>query len=126
MSKNIILYDQFCYLCKQSKKIINTLDWFNVFEWQSLQSYQEKNDLSVEEKQELAGEIHLRKKTGETLTGFYAVRFVLLRCVLTFWLGALAYIPKADLIGNPIYRWVAKNRYRLFKNKCEDGTCRIH
>ncbi|WP_157967323.1 MULTISPECIES: thiol-disulfide oxidoreductase DCC family protein [Paraliobacillus] len=126
MAKNIILYDQFCYLCQQSKKIITALDWFNVFEWKSLQSYQATNKLSEEEKQELVGEIHLRKKNGETLTGFYAVRFVLLRCVLTFWLGVLAYLPKADLIGNPLYRWVAKNRYHLFKNKCENGTCRIH
>lgn len=126
MAKNLILYDQFCYLCKQSKKMVKAIDWFRVFEWQSLQSYQKVNSISDEKKKALKGEIHLIKKNGESLTGFYAIRYVMLHCVLTFWLGALAYLPKADLIGNPIYRWVAKNRYRLFKNKCENGACRIH
>ena len=126
MIKNLILYDKYCYLCNQSKKIIKAIDWFRVFDWQSLQSYEKTTILSDQKKRALEGEIHLIKSSGESLTGFYAIRHILLRCVLTFWLGALLYLPKADQIGNPIYRWVAKNRYRMFKNKCENGTCRIH
>ncbi|GGM36924.1 hypothetical protein GCM10011351_23880 [Paraliobacillus quinghaiensis] len=126
MSKNLILYDQYCYLCTQSKRIIKAFDWFRVFDWQSLQSYEKTTNLSEQKKEALKGEIHLIKPTGESLTGFYAIRYVLLRCLLTFWLGALFYLPKADRIGNPIYRWVAKNRYRMFKSKCKNGTCRIH
>lgn len=124
--KSLVLYDQDCYLCKQSKKIMNVIDWFRVFKWESLQQYQDRKALTKHDREALAGEIHLKKSDGTTLQGFYAVRYILLRCPITCWIGLLSYLPKADLIGKPIYRWIAKNRYRLFKNKCKDGTCRIH
>ncbi|WP_182201744.1 thiol-disulfide oxidoreductase DCC family protein [Paraliobacillus salinarum] len=124
--KTLILYDENCYLCKQSKKIIKSIDWFRVFQWESLQYYQQRVTLSEEDKKALEGEIHLQRPDGELLKGFYAIRYILLRCVLTSWLGLLAYLPYADRIGNPIYRFIARNRYRIFKNKCANGTCRIH
>ncbi|MFB1051416.1 thiol-disulfide oxidoreductase DCC family protein [Paraliobacillus sp. JSM ZJ581] len=124
--KTLILYDQNCYLCKQSKKIIKWIDWFRVFKWESLQDYQKRVNLAEKDKKALEGEIHVKRPDGKLLKGFYAVRYILLRCVLTSWLGLLAYLPYTDRIGNPLYRFIARNRYRFFKNKCKKGTCRIH
>ncbi|SDK09056.1 thiol-disulfide oxidoreductase DCC family protein [Sediminibacillus albus] len=124
-SKSIVLYDKDCYLCQQTKKIIHILDWFKVFDWVSLQKYEQTNLLSNQEKEAIRGEIHIIMPNGNRITGYQAVRFMLIRCLLTMPLGILMYIPKSEIIGEPLYKWIAKNRYQLFKNKCTNGVCKI-
>ncbi|WP_222599153.1 thiol-disulfide oxidoreductase DCC family protein, partial [Aquibacillus kalidii] len=125
MGKPVILYDQYCYLCQQTKRIITALDWLNRLKWESLQKYSKDHTVTEQEKKMMEGEIHIKRENKEDLKGFYAVRFILLRCPLTTIIGALSYVPKAEIIGVPIYRWIARNRYRLFKDKCENGSCQI-
>ncbi|UFT98169.1 DUF393 domain-containing protein [Radiobacillus kanasensis] len=125
MGKTAVLYDRDCYLCNQTKRIVNKLDWFRRFQWISFQAYQQEHTLSEEEKRKLAGELHILTDKGETYSGYFAIRYMLLQCPLTFLLGACMSIPGAKYVGIPVYRWIARNRYRLFKSKCENGVCKI-
>ncbi|MDL4842572.1 thiol-disulfide oxidoreductase DCC family protein [Aquibacillus rhizosphaerae] len=125
LDKPIILFDEQCYLCRQSKRIISKIDWFNQFKWLSLQQYERNQQLTSVQKDAIKSEMHLIKKNGEVLVGFFAIRYILLHCPLTALAGLVSYVPKSDVIGNPMYRLVARNRYQLFKNKCDNGVCRI-
>lgn len=59
-------------------------------------------EISEQEKQALEGEIHVKKPDSKILKGCFTIRHLLLRCVLTSWVGALSYLPKAVRMGNPI------------------------
>ncbi|WP_077625013.1 thiol-disulfide oxidoreductase DCC family protein [Sediminibacillus massiliensis] len=124
--KPVVLFDRNCYLCQQSKKVIKFLDWLKVFDLYSLQEYEKTQPtLSSRAKEMLRGEIHVIKPNGETVAGYQAVRYILARIILTSPLGWLMYLPKSEIIGDPVYRWIAKNRYKLFQDKCTDGSCKL-
>ncbi|WP_159462162.1 thiol-disulfide oxidoreductase DCC family protein [Halobacillus sp. Marseille-P3879] len=127
MSKSIILYDAGCYLCRQSKKWIQILDFFKFFQWETIQnagSTEWEKDVNLNE-ENLSKEIHLITPDGKILRGFYSLRYVLIRTPLTFIAGLFMYIPGSGLVGVPVYKWIARNRYRIFKNRCKNGSCSI-
>jgi predicted DCC family thiol-disulfide oxidoreductase YuxK len=126
MNKLVVLYDEMCYLCQQSKRIFRFLDWLRVLDWVSLQAYEKVHPLSEGQKDTLRGELHVNLPNGKVLVGFYAVRAIMIWCPVISLFGVILYLPKADVWGVPLYRWIAKNRYRLFKQKCINGSCRIH
>ena len=60
---------------------------------------------------------------GRTAGGFDAFRLIA-RVLPALWpVLPLLYVPGAAWIGRRVYKWVAKNRYRLVK--C-DGVCSLH
>ncbi|MFE8703330.1 thiol-disulfide oxidoreductase DCC family protein [Cytobacillus sp. FJAT-54145] len=123
--KRIALYDGKCSLCKESKKIFQKLDVLNQVEWISLQQYNEENGECDFHPVELRKELHLLLPSGKALKGFFAVRSVLLRSPYSFVFALPLYIPFVHLIGSPIYRWIAKNRHKFLKRKCDDGSCSL-
>lgn len=126
MEKTKVLYDGNCFLCQQSKRWINKIDWLNKLSWVSLQDYEQQHSLEPEEKKAIQSEIHVFTPGGKVLVGYEAMRFIFLHCPITF-IGALfMYIPKTGVVGKPLYRLIAKNRYRIFKSRCKDGSCSIH
>ena len=124
--KNLALYDESCSLCQLSKKRVMSLDWFKQVKWVSLQEYEKKsNRIYIFNKKELRKELHLITERGEVLKGFYAIRKMMFHCPLLFIPGVICYIPFVDLIGNRVYRWVAKNRHFFFRQSCDDGKCSL-
>lgn len=123
MLKVIALYDETCSLCQMSKNRMMPLDWFNRVNWISLQDFEKKLSLPLINRKELRKELHLITVKGEILKGFYAIRKIMLQCPLLVILGVICYIPFADIFGNKIYRFVAKNRYLFFQNSCDDDKC---
>ncbi|WLD92456.1 thiol-disulfide oxidoreductase DCC family protein [Alkalihalobacillus sp. AL-G] len=124
MGQSNVYYDRDCILCKQTKKRLSRFDWFNQLAWVPIQEIDDASPqldrFSVQE------EMHLITKNSTLYRGFYAVRRLSLQLPLLAPVGVLLYIPFVDRIGNPIYRWVARNRHRFFKDECEDGACQIH
>lgn len=123
--KNVALYDETCSLCQLSKKKIMELDVLQRIEWVSLQTYEKTPNIISFNRKELRKEIHLITSKGKVLKGFYAMRNIMLQCPLLFIFGIICYVPFADVIGNPIYRWVAKNRHIFLRQSCKDGNCSL-
>ncbi|MCP3028309.1 DCC1-like thiol-disulfide oxidoreductase family protein [Halobacillus sp. A5] len=121
MNKPIILYDENCYLCRQTKLILQTFDWFNLFKWMAIQ----KEDVSKFKINinDLSKELHLITPSKKILKGYDSLRYAFIRTPLTFVVGAFMYMPGMRVIGEPLYRLIAKNRYRIFKNRCKNGSC---
>lgn len=123
--KTIALYDGTCSLCRETKRLSEKLDWLNKVEWVSLQEY-EKNPRSISfSNQDLRKELHIITPNGEVKKGYYAVRRLLLQFPATLILSVLLYVPFAALIGNPIYKWIAKNRKKFLRKNCDDGSCTL-
>jgi predicted DCC family thiol-disulfide oxidoreductase YuxK len=121
--KDLILYDGTCSLCLQTKKSISALDWFGQLNWVSLEEYEQGQQFF--NKEELRKEIHLLTESGKVLKGFSAIRRIMLKCPLLIGLGVVCYLPFAEKIGNPLYRFVATRRYLFLGKACKDGSCSI-
>lgn len=123
--KTIALYDGTCSLCKETKRIFNKLDWLNKVEWISLQEYEKMQGSLSFSRHDLRRELHIITPAGSVEKGYSAVRRLLLLFPATFLISTLLYIPFTALLGDPVYKWIAKNRHKFLKRKCDDGSCSL-
>ncbi|WML47245.1 DUF393 domain-containing protein [Neobacillus sp. PS3-34] len=123
--KMVTLYDENCSLCQETKRWFQKLDWLQRVKWTSLQEYEKGNYHQSFNKVELRKELHLILPSGRLLKGFFAVRKLLIHFPVTFIIGLILYIPLMPVIGVPIYKWIAKNRYRFFRKNCDNGSCSL-
>ncbi|MBU8879837.1 DUF393 domain-containing protein [Bacillus sp. FJAT-29790] len=125
--KTIALYDGTCSLCRKSKRIFEKLDWLGKVYWVSLQEYEKtaQSQVVLFDQMELRKELHIITSSGKVLKGYYAIRHILVLFPSTILMGVILFIPFSPLIGNPIYKWIAKNRHKFLKRKCEDGSCSL-
>ncbi|WP_110927381.1 thiol-disulfide oxidoreductase DCC family protein [Bacillus massiliglaciei] len=124
--KDLVLYDGQCILCRQTKKRLESIDWLKRTEWQSLQEYEQQERAILFKREDLRREMHLITPDGRVLRGFYAVRRIMLHTPVLALVGLMGYLPFADRLGNPLYRWIAKNRHLFFKKgTCKDGGCSL-
>lgn len=125
--KRMVLYDAKCLLCAKAKTSLKKWDWLDRVQWVSLQEYEEKGKTPFQAV-ELRKEIHLLIKNAQeekVLKGFLAMRAIFLQMPLTFILGLICYIPGAHIVGDPLYKWIAKNRHRFLKNQCDSESCSL-
>ncbi|RMD74159.1 MAG: DUF393 domain-containing protein, partial [Chloroflexi bacterium] len=72
------------------------------------------------------GQLHVVGPDGTIYRGAEAVRELLLQLPALRGLGELLRLPGALTLAQPVYEFVARNRY-LFGGKpttCDDGSCR--
>lgn len=101
-----VLYDARCAFCRRSKAIGEWLDWFRTMNWQPAPEAQ--------------GSIVVIKN-GQRRTHWQAVKTLALHTPLV-WLTVLpilALLPVFDPVGERLYRWIARNRYRLGGDTCD-------
>ncbi|WLR50305.1 DUF393 domain-containing protein [Bacillus tianshenii] len=117
-----VYYDADCGLCMQTKRTLRYLDWFRIVKWMPLQQLDEKVPIN---KEAAKRELHLVTSNGKVYAGFYAMRRLFLTFPATVLIGAVGYLPFIDKIGVPLYRFIARNRKKLLRNKCDNGKCEI-
>ncbi|WP_264738829.1 thiol-disulfide oxidoreductase DCC family protein [Cytobacillus firmus] len=123
--KTIALYDGTCSLCKETKKIFKKLDWLNKVEWISLQEYEKIPNSLPFSRHDLRRELHIITPSGGVKKGYSAVRRLLFLFPASFLISLLLYLPLTPILGDPIYKWIAKNRHKFLKKKCDDGSCSL-
>jgi predicted DCC family thiol-disulfide oxidoreductase YuxK len=123
--KTIALYDGTCSLCKETKRIFKKLDWLDKVEWISLQEYEKMPGSLSFSRQDLRKELHLITPSGNVKKGYSAVRRLLLLFPASFLISTFLYLPFTELLGDPAYKWIAKNRQKFLKKKCGDGSCSL-
>lgn len=125
------IYDGYCVICKQTKKIVNALDWLNRVEFLDLHNWTEVEKRYPQLNFEQAmGQMHVVTGDGQLMGGFEGVRRLLRDLPLGFPLWLVLQLPGMNWVGNAVYRFVARNRYKINKffgaPVCEDGTCKVH
>jgi predicted DCC family thiol-disulfide oxidoreductase YuxK len=121
----LVFYDTFCPVCRKSRFLLEQFDVGGRLQFRDIHDRDQmaREAPGVTYRQALA-EMIVRAPTGAIYGGFDAFRAIA-RVLPGLWpILPLSYIPGAGWLGRTIYRWVARNRYRL--TKCETGVCSLH
>jgi predicted DCC family thiol-disulfide oxidoreductase YuxK len=123
--KAVVLYDGACPLCQKSIRILRAIDWLKGLTFHDARDVANlpKADVPLVPKR-LIEEMHvLTPDRRHALAGFKAFRWMAWRIPLTVLSAPFLYIPGVPWLGNRVYLWVAKNRFRLVP--CKDGVCQL-
>jgi predicted DCC family thiol-disulfide oxidoreductase YuxK len=121
----LVFYDTFCPVCRRSRFF---LEQFDIGQRLVFRDIHDRDAMAREASgvsyRRALTEMIVRTPSGGIYGGFDAFR-VVARALPGLWpVLPLLYLPGAGWIGRRIYRWVARNRYRLAK--CESGVCSLH
>jgi predicted DCC family thiol-disulfide oxidoreductase YuxK len=121
----VLLYDGACPLCQRSVRILKKLNWLNKIHFQDARDTRNLPPSEVPlVPRRLLEEMHVVAPDRKRIfAGFKAFRWIAWRMPLTVLLAPFLYLPGIPWLGNKIYLWVAKNRFRLVP--CKDGVCQL-
>ena len=123
-SAAVVLYDGQCPLCQRSVRILRRLDWFHKLTCKDAR--QEENVPALNPPLDftrLMAEMHVVTPKQRVFSGFGAFRWMAWRLPALWLVAPLLYLPGIPAIGQKIYFWVARNRFRLIP--CDEGECRL-
>jgi len=125
-----VLYDGTCPLCLKSIALLKRLDWLrrlnyvNVRDPEQVRRVQPGGSPPLDPTR-LLQEMHLLTPNGgRVFHGFGAFRWMAWRLPLLWPMAPLLYLPGVPWLGQKLYLWVARNRFRLVP--CHGGVCAIH
>jgi predicted DCC family thiol-disulfide oxidoreductase YuxK len=123
--KALLLYDGECALCRKGVAQLKRLDWFGVLRYAD--GRDRANLPSTDpplNPDRLLEEMHLVPPTGgQVYHGFGAFRWLAWRLPLLWPLAPFLYVPGVPSLGQRLYLWVARNRFRLVP--CHGGVCTL-
>lgn len=109
--KWVFYYDGDCGFCTGVVRSLSRADFWHVLEWMPYQKLDEPPaGLSWDD---LDSAVYLDRGQGRLHQGFYAFRMITLRLLPLIPLAPFFWFPGVSLAGVPVYRWVAKNRYKI-------------
>ena len=124
------LYDGNCLICQSTCELMRALDWRNRIEFVNLHDADGSCERFVAlSRERLMSEIHVLDAAGNMYVGFAGTRRMLKEAPLGLPLWLLLQLPGADAIGQRVYRFIARRRYRInraFGNDrpgCAAGDC---
>jgi predicted DCC family thiol-disulfide oxidoreductase YuxK len=123
MSKAQVLYDGQCPFCRRSVELLKRLDWLGRL------SYVDARDGAQLpagppslDSNRLLQEMHVvTPDHGHVHHGFAALRWLAWHLPLLWPVAPLLYLPGVPALGQRLYLWVARNRFRLVP--CHGGVC---
>ena len=126
------LYDGNCLVCQSTCETMRALDWLRRIDFVDLHAggavTERYRHLSHER---LMSEIHVLDAEGKLYAGFAGMRRMLKEVPLGFPLWLLLQLPGTDGIGQRVYRFIARRRYRINKllgvdlPDCAEGSCQL-
>jgi predicted DCC family thiol-disulfide oxidoreductase YuxK len=123
--RGIVLFDGECPFCRKSIRILQSLDWFGRLHYQNCRDTANLPPCAeplIPAK--LIEEMHVVDPgRGRARAGFRGVRWALWRLPLGMLAAPWLYVPGVPWLGDRIYKWVAKNRFKLVP--CDDTGCRV-
>ncbi len=120
-----LLYDGQCHFCRNSVRLLKTMDMFNVAELINLHDVPDFSaDFPGLTREAALSQMHLVDGQGRVFAGFAALRRLSWRIPMLTMLMPLLYFPGTGIVGPWVYGWVAKNRYVFHANSvCENNAC---
>jgi predicted DCC family thiol-disulfide oxidoreductase YuxK len=121
-----VLYDGQCAFCRKSVALLQRLDWLGQLRYQDARDVaQLPASATPLDPQRLLDEMHVVPPDGRRLYhGFAALRWLAWRLPLLWPFAPLMYLPGVLPLGQGLYLWIARNRFRLVP--CHGGVCSIH
>jgi predicted DCC family thiol-disulfide oxidoreductase YuxK len=127
---DVVIYDGHCEFCKA--QVQKLLFW----DCQAKLSYLSLHDPEVARRwpdvdhDRLLQEMLIIDRQRRRHWGPEAIRYLTHRLRRLWWAAWVFYIPGVMFVWRRIYRWVARNRYRLSGKRggkaCASGACELH
>jgi predicted DCC family thiol-disulfide oxidoreductase YuxK len=124
-TKAVVLYDGECPFCQRSVAILRKLDTRHKLDIRDCRNPDNIPEAAAHvPPKRFLEEMHVVTPSGGIHSGFKAFRWMAGRMPLTMVLWPFLFIPGVPWIGQKVYLWVAKNRYKLVP--CDDtGECKV-
>lgn len=120
-----VLYDGDCAFCQHSVRWLRRFDWLGRLQFVDARDADDPRvrDVPVEAGR-LLEEMHVVPAgTNEVHHGFGALRWMAWRLPPLWPLAPLMHLPLIPWLGQKVYLWVARNRFRLVP--CRENACTI-
>jgi predicted DCC family thiol-disulfide oxidoreductase YuxK len=119
-----VLYDGQCAFCRKSVDLLRRLDWLHRLTYVNARDPGQLPAGAPLQPERLLQEMHLLTPTGQHVYhGFGAFRWIAWRLPLLWPLAPLLYVPGVSALGQRLYLWIARNRFRLVP--CHGGVCTL-
>ena len=125
MTKIRVLYDGDCAFCRKSIALLTRLDWLSQLEYVNVRDASQPilSDPLIANSP-LLEQMHVVPSDGGRIFGGYsAIRFLASRLPATLLIAPLLYLPGMTWLGQKVYLWIARNRFKIIP--CEHGVCTI-
>ena len=124
---DVVIYDGHCRICTAQ---VHKLPWWDC---QDKLAYLSLHDSEVARRwpdlshERMMQEMVIVDQQGNRHWGPEAIRYLSRRLRRLWWASPFLHFPASMFLWRPMYRWIARNRYRLSGGPaCEDGTCALH
>jgi len=125
MSQAAVFFDGNCAFCNKSIALLRWLDWGKRLTFVNFRdASQPLLQTPALAQAPLAEEMHVLTPDGSGLYhGFGAFRWLAWRLPLLWPIAPFLYIPGVPWMGQKVYLWIARRRFRLVP--CHGGVCTI-
>jgi predicted DCC family thiol-disulfide oxidoreductase YuxK len=123
---DVVIYDGDCGICSAQVRKLPFWDAQHRLSYLSLHDAEVTRRWPDVSHERLMQEMLIVDRKGQRYWGPEAVRYLTRRLPRLWPAAPVAYFPGSMLLWRPLYRWVARNRYRFSGRKCEDGACQLH
>lgn len=121
----VVLYDGQCRLCQKGVDMLRRLDWLGRLEFANARdvAHLPAAPMALDPRR-LLQEMHLLTGSRDRVYhGFSAFRWLAWRLPLLWPIAPFLYLPGVLPLGQRLYLWVARNRFRLVP--CHGGVCTL-
>jgi predicted DCC family thiol-disulfide oxidoreductase YuxK len=120
----LVLYDGQCAFCRKSVDLLRRLDWLGRLAFADARDPAQVPGGVALDPERLLEEMHVLTADGRRVYhGFGALRWLSWRLPLLWPVAPLLYVPGVPALGQRLYLWVARNRFRLVP--CHGGVCTL-
>ena len=119
-----VLYDGQCAFCRKSVALLRRLDWLGRLTYVDARGPSRLPPGASLDPARLLEEMHVLTPERRVYHGFAALRWLAWRLPLLWPLAPLLYIPGVPALGQRLYLWVARRRFRLVP--CHGGVCTLN
>lgn len=123
----LVFYDGHCRLCTDSVRTLREMDpshdvqYLDIQAPGSLEAHPQVDPIAA------MGQMHVITPEGKLLGGFDAIVALLPAFPSLRLFEPLLRGPLMRQLGEKVYRWVARNRYRISGTTgCASGACKLH
>lgn len=122
--RDTVLYDGQCRFCRSQVALLRRLDPAGLLRFTSLHDESVARDFPELPPEQLREQMFVVDRAGWARGGAEAVRYLSRRLPLLWPLALPLHLPGSLPLWSGLYRFVARNRYRI-AGRCDEGTCRL-
>jgi len=123
---DVVIFDGDCGICTAQINKLQRWDDRHKLAYLSLHDPEVARRWPDMSHDQLMQEMAVVDRSGQKYWGPEAIKFLTRRLPKLWWALPISHFPGSMALWRPLYRWVARNRYRFSGKKCDTGACSLH